>query len=63
MTVVDIGMSGQCVVRAPECAANCLLSEFLSDPGFCPELTNTGFHFLINEKAKISILTSATPRL
>ena len=32
---------------------------FLSNPSFCPELTNTSFHFLINEKAKISILTSA----
>ena len=32
---------------------------FLSNPSFCPELTNTSFHFLINEKARISILTSA----
>ena len=55
MTVVDIGMPGQCVVRAPECAANCLLPAIPVEPRFCHELTNTSFHSLIKEKAKIPL--------
>ena len=52
MTVVDIIMPAQCVVRTPECAANCLLSAISVEPQFCPELTNTSFHFLINLNAQ-----------
>ena len=34
MTVVDIIMPAQCIVRIPECAANCLLSAISVEPRF-----------------------------
>lgn len=34
MTVVDIIMPAQCVVRTPECAANCLLLAISVKPQF-----------------------------